>query len=213
MINILLEAYIAESKLQIKRKIDWVYLIIAIIATSISIILLLLYCSKNNTALVIIAFLFLIALYIDGVLWEKQSIKKYQLKFKEYNKRLDIIKKLLIELKYNHKNWYSSEKIQYLIESGELIVEKYKSTNARLLDLGKTFLFPIISFVAGAISSNAKLSEIFLIAFVISFLLTILVFFTKLLSLIVDLAFKSSSIKEIEKLVQLLKDLHSRDIS
>ena len=141
------------------------------------------------------------------------SIKKYQLKFKEYNKRLDIIKKLLIELKYNHKNWYSSEKIQYLIESGELIVEKYKSTNARLLDLGKTFLFPIISFVAGAISSNAKLSEIFLIAFVISFLLTILVFFTKLLSLIVDLAFKSSSIKEIEKLVQLLKDLHSRDFS
>ena len=211
MINILLEAYIAESKLQIKRKIDWVYLIIAIIATSISIILLLLYCSKNNTALVIIAFLFLIALYIDGVLWEKQSIKKYQLKFKEYNKRLDIIKKLLIELKYNHKNWYSSEKIQYLIESGELIVEKYKSTNARFLDLGKTFLFPIIS--AGAISSNAKLSEIFLIAFVISFLLTILVFFTKLLSLIVDLAFKSSSIKEIEKLVQLLKDLHSRDFS
>ena len=35
----------------------------------------------------------------------------------------------------------------------------------------------------------------------------------KLLSLIVDLAFKSSSIKEIEKLVQLLKDLHSRDFS
>ena len=59
MINILLEAYIAESKLQIKRKIDWVYLIIAIIATSISIILLLLYCSKNNTALVIIAFLYI----------------------------------------------------------------------------------------------------------------------------------------------------------
>ena len=48
MINILLEAYIAESKLQIKRKIDWVYLIIAIIATSISIILLLLYCSKDR---------------------------------------------------------------------------------------------------------------------------------------------------------------------
>lgn len=213
MINILLEAYIAESKLQIKRKIDWVYLIIAIIATSISTIFLFLYCSKDDMKFAIFALISLIILYIDGVLWEKQSIKKYQLKFKEYNKRLDIIKNILIELKYNHKSWYSSEKIQYLIESGELIVEKYKSTNARLLDLGKTFLFPIISFVAVAISNNAKLSEILLIAFVVSFLLTILVFFTKLLSLIMDLSFKSSSIKEMKSLILLLKDLHSRDFS
>lgn len=72
-------------------------------------------------------------------------------------------------------------------------------------------VFPIIAFVAGVISDNAKLDEVFAIAFIALLVLVIFTSFSKISSFITDLLFKSSSINEMNILILLLKDLHLRD--
>ena len=72
-------------------------------------------------------------------------------------------------------------------------------------------VFPIIAFVAGLISDNAKLDEVFAIAFIALLVLVIFTSFSKISSFITDLLFKSSSINEMNILILLLKDLHLRD--
>ena len=72
-------------------------------------------------------------------------------------------------------------------------------------------VFPIIAFVAGVISDNAKLDEVFAIAFIALLVLVIFTSFSKISSFITDLIFKSSSINEMNILILLLKDLHLRD--
>ncbi len=72
-------------------------------------------------------------------------------------------------------------------------------------------VFPIIAFVAGVISDNAKLDEVFAIALIALLVLVIFTSFSKISSFITDLLFKSSSINEMNILILLLKDLHLRD--
>jgi hypothetical protein len=210
MINILLEAYIAKAK--IKRKIPWVYMIIAITTMLSSIVFLFLYGFNGHLASALFLLLSVIALYVDIALWERKNLKQYKTRFEEHNKRLDIIRDILKDFSYgDNQNWYSSPKIQYLIQSGESSVEERRNSNIRLLDLGKTMVFPIIAFVAGVISDNAKLDEVFAIAFIALLVLVIFTSFSKISSFITDLLFKSSSINEMNILILLLKDLHLRD--
>ena len=210
MINILLEAYIAKAK--IKRKIPWVYMIIAITTMLSSIVFLFLYGFNGHLASALFLLLSVIALYVDIALWERKNLKQYKTRFEEHNKHLDIIRDILKDFSYgDNQNWYSSPKIQYLIQSGESSVEERRNSNIRLLDLGKTMVFPIIAFVAGVISDNAILDEVFAIAFIALLVLVIFTSFSKISSFITDLLFKSSSINEMNILILLLKDLHLRD--
>lgn len=210
MINILLEAYIAKA--EIKRKIHRGYMAGTIIATILVVVLILLYEFQNCMLFLIFSLLSIIALYVVIALWERDNLKRYNTQFKEHNKRLDIIKKILIEFSYDdNKNWYSAEKIQYLIQSGELSLEERKNTDTRLFDLGKTIFFPIIGFVAGVISDKANLNEIIGITIIALLVLIISVSLAKILSFVTDLILKSSSINEMNSLILLLKDLYSRD--
>lgn len=210
MINILLEAYIAKA--EIKRKIHRGYMAGTIIATILVVVLILLYEFQNCMLFLIFSLLSIIALYVVIALWERDNLKRYNTQFKEHNKRLDIIKKILIEFSYDdNKNWCSAEKIQYLIQSGELSLEERKNTDTRLFDLGKTIFFPIIGFVAGVISDKANLNEIIGITIIALLVLIISVSLAKILSFVTDLILKSSSINEMNSLILLLKDLYSRD--
>lgn len=210
MINILLEAYIAKAK--IKRKISWVYVVIAIVTMLSSVVFLFLYGAKEHIVLAFISLLSVIALYVDIALWERENLKQYKTRFEEHNKRLNSVRDILKEFTYeNNNNWYSAEKIQYLIQSGESSVEERKNTNIRLFDLGKTMVFPIIAFVAGIIADSAKLDEVFAIAFIALLMVTLLASLAKIFSFVTDLIFKSTSINEMNTLILLLKDLYSRD--
>lgn len=210
MINILLEAYIAKA--EIKRKIHKGYMA-ATILTLILVIAFILLCEFTKCIWFSpLSLLSIIALYVVIALWERDNLKKYKTQFKDHNKRLNIIKNILMEFSYdNNKNWYSAEKIQYLIQSGELSLEERKNTGKRLFDLGKTIFFPIIGFVAGVIADRANFDEILGITFIALLMSIIFVTFDKIFSFITDLILKSSSISEMNTLIQLLKDLYSRD--
>lgn len=79
MINILLEAYIAKAK--IKRKIPWVYMIIAITTMLSSIVFLFLYGFNGHLASALFLLLSVIALYVDIALWERKNLKQYKTRF------------------------------------------------------------------------------------------------------------------------------------
>ncbi len=213
MINILLEAYIAKSNL--KSKISWLHFIIAILTMILSLVFLILSGMTDNILLIIFDLISTIGLYIDIALWERKNLKQYQVRFEERNQRINFVKEVLTEFKYNdnnpNENWYSAEKIKHLIQSGEAFIEKYKKSNTKLLDLGKTIIFPIVAFVAGVISNNSSVMEAMGIAFITLFLLVIFYLFAKIISFITDMILKSSSVNEMNNLVLLLKDLLARD--
>ena len=178
------------------------------------VVFLVLYSAKKHMVLIFISLLSVITLYIDIALWEKENLKQYKTRFEEHNKRLDIIRDILKDFSYNDsQNWYSASKIQYLIQSGESFIEERRNSNMRLLDLGKTMIFPIIAFVAGVIADSAKLNEVFAIAFIELLMLAIFTSFSKIFSFITDLIFKSTSINVMNALILLLKDLYSRDFN
>lgn len=213
MINLLLEAYIEGYKHETKvnRNINWLYFVIAII-TMVSSLFFLFLIARHAVLSYIMTLLSVITLFIDIVLWERKDLKQYKIRCDEYNKRLDCVRNILKNFNYDRgKNWYSSSKIQYLIQSGESFVEEHKKTNVRLFEFGKTIFFPIIAFVAGAIVNNAKINEVILTAIIVLFGLLIIIFLIKSFSLIMDIFFKSSSINEMNNLILLLKDLNSRD--
>ena len=213
MINLLLEAYIEGYKHETKvnRNIYWLYFVIAII-TMVSSLFFLFLIARHAVLSCIMTLLSVITLFIDIVLWERKDLKQYKIRRDEYNKRLDCVRNILKNFNYDRgKNWYSSSKIQYLIQSGESFVEEHKKTNVRLFEFGKTIFFPIIAFVAGAIVNNAKINEVILTAIIVLFGLLIIIFLVKSFSFIMDIFFKSSSINEMNNLILLLKDLNSRD--
>ena len=83
--------------------------------------------------------------------------------------------------------------------------------NAKLTDLGKTTIFPIIAFVAGVVSDKSSINQAVgwgIIAFIVVATAYSIV---KLSTFVSDLVFKSSAIHEIKSLLSLLQDLLARD--
>ena len=116
-------------------------------------------------------------------------------------------------MKDNHsfKNWYSKAKISHLICSFESYIEEEEKRNAKLINLGKTLILPIIGFVAGVIAERSSIEftlsvGIFALLFIICAYSVCLLFKS-----IVNTIFKSSSISEMKYLLSLLKDLLVRD--
>lgn len=86
-----------------------------------------------------------------------------------------------------------------------------------LYELFKTMIFSIVSFIVVSISSsnlkeeNDLLKIVILIAFFLLVLLIFLGLVSGIINFVTNLILKSSSIKEMEKLISSLKDLLARD--
>ena len=162
MINLLLNAVIAKKKSEHKIKAKIVLVIVSFIFISIFTIIYIYDRSKLSGIGMIISFFFL---YIVMFLLEKEKLKQYQDEYDEYNKILDNLRIILKGFTYkdnnnNDANWYSQEKIKYLISACEKRIDEYQKSNATFSNLGKTIIFPIVAFVSGIIADNASINEV-----------------------------------------------------
>lgn len=210
MINILLEAFIAKYK-KTKTCINK-YLIIMILTLISFIVFMILYFIKHEIIFVIISLISFVFSTIDIAAWEKYNYNQFQFKYEEHNEQLNAIKSILMEFKYNgNNNWYSKDKIKYLIHSGELYIEEHQQNNTKLLDLCKNSIIPIVAFVAGIISDNSTISDALAYGVVTIGFLIFLYSVVKIISFSTDLIFRSTSINEMKYLIFMLNELLLRD--
>lgn len=129
MIHLLLEEYMSlpSSKLRMNR-IDRRYCILTIICFIFDIAFLMLHQGTTKIVFIILFSLSIIATLIIIVLWEKYDLGRCREKIDNQNSNLDGIKNILESFQYGNNNtnnnWYSAEKIKYLIQSGEAYIEK-----------------------------------------------------------------------------------------
>lgn len=212
MINLLLEAFLVESKT--KNNIDKLTPIIAVVSTLSYLLFAFLYLYNLNIIFGIISIISFIFFLIYIAVFENMNLKRYKEKFDRYNKRLDKLKEILQNFKYSgEKNWYSKDKIKYLIDSIEKNIEDRINSSTKLTELCKTMIFPIIAFVAGVISNKSSINQAVELGIIAIIFLAIVYSLIKISTFFWDLVFKSSAIHTMKFLLSLLQDLLVRDFN
>lgn len=218
MINLLLEALISKSKIErVKIKDNLLYIIVMIVSILAIIIPPFIFPLMFTSLWGLILFVPIVIFFVNFKLWEIKNQKIYKERLTEHNKLLNEVREILqTDFKYstdmgNEKNWYSENKIKYLISSCESYIEEQKKNNIKLVELSKTIILPIIAFVAGVFSENSSINDALILAFIALFVVVIVYSIGKILSFVIDLVLKSSSIAEMKRLLFLLKELLARD--
>ena len=213
MVLILLQSFIgAKSKIKIRTILYFSAAVIALVAGMIIPYIL----SKNDHDVLsfIIAVLCIVAYFTILAVFDIKNRKRTLELFEDYNQTLDKLKNILEGFKFtsdaNKMNWYSKAKIIHLIKMCEAEIEDKKRTN-KALEFAKTCILPIISFIAGIAADNIHFTEIISIAVVAIFVMVILYCLNAAVNFIADIILKSTSVYEMKRLSDALKDLLARD--
>ncbi len=110
-------------------------------------------------------------------------------------------------------NWYSEEKIDYLIASAEKwITEQYES-KAKLEKLAHVIVLPIVGFVAAVIQEKASVVDAISIGVAAIVIVGMGYVVDKGVSMLIDSVIKTTSIDKMTMLRNLLQDLKARDFT
>lgn len=219
MINILLDALIAK-KPSIKPRKIWLPLVISIVFAIIIIALDFWILTQPHWIPLLIMVVIIVIFIVITAIFEKKRIHLWSDKFKDYNELIDSIKDILSEdFTYPSAlnadeicSWYSKEKINYLIIEGEKWMENQLKQREQFSGLFK-IVIPIIAFVSGNVVDDYASNEI-ISAGVIGILAVAIVFMLyKLDEELTKIIYKSSSINEMQNLIDLLNNLLARDFS
>lgn len=215
MIHKVLKAYFAKKKSQ-KVTADIVLAIVITAIFGVSTITLLIW--KFNPIIKLIIQIAIIVLYFVYVVCsENKRCKRWEIDFTEYNNTLDEISKILKKLKYQkgsgEGNWYSKEKIDYLIVSAEKWITEQNEGKAKLEKLAHIIVLPVVGFVAAVIQENASIADAISIGVVVIIALAMVYVIDRILSIVVDAVIKTASIDKMAMLMNLLQDLRARDFT
>lgn len=215
MIHKVLRAYFANKKSQ-KVTSDIVLAIVVTAIFGVSTITLLIL-KFNPIIKLIIQIAFVVLYFVYVVCSENKRCQKWETDFTEYNNTLDEISKILKKLKYQNDsgegNWYSKEKIDYLVASAEKWITEQNEGKAKLEKLAHIIVFPVVGFVAAVIQENASIADAVSIGSVVIIALAMGYVIDRILSIVVDSVIKTASIDKMAMLMNLLQDLRARDFT
>ncbi|MBD5111427.1 MAG: hypothetical protein HDT42_02665 [Ruminococcaceae bacterium] len=214
MINLLIDSFISQREKMSTRARKYLFLSISLIVVSF-VVFLIFITNVNWTWCGVISIITAIA-YL-GVLakWENVNRKDVSTRFSNYNNRLDGLRDTLINFQYQkgneNINWYSKNKIQYLIDMCNELVGELSSPKIKYTEFLKLTILPIVSFSAGVLADKASL-EISLSIAILAILFVIFIWEIKQLYVfVINFIFKSSSTDELKNLTYALNDLLIRD--
>lgn len=213
MINIILDTYLRKQK-EVKKRSKFIVLL-GIILFSITIASLFVISIKKDAILFyVLDFATIIIFFIWCIFVQKREIQRSGERFTEYNKSLDLLNDILEkELKDENGKavcWNSEKQIEHLIQEGESWIASLGTYNQNIMNYAKTIVFPIIGFLVGLIAKNEDADVLIILTTVILILVVYIYGFGKMIKDIIDSIFKSSSPREMRKLVNMLKDLQAR---
>lgn len=215
MIHKILNAYFAIRKPQ-KVTRDIVLSIGFTVIFIISNIVLLFW--KLNVILKLVIQIIIAVLFLAFVVYsENKRCQKWKKDFKEYNKTLDEMSKLLKSFKFQNdsgcSNWYSKEKIEYLIDSAKRWITEQNESKAKLEKLVHVVVLPVVGFVAAVIQDNATVEDVVSIGIIVIVAVVIGYAVDRGVSMVVDAIIKTASIDRMTMLIDLLQDLKARDFT
>ncbi len=217
MINIVIDMLLSQKgknkeKMSIKEKILFGLIVFVIFAPLTFLLVFLM--DANKIYWGIISAVTSLVIPVVLFLSERNRISGAMDSYNDYNKSLDTLRDILIDLKYDSNgvpgNWYSKSKIRYLIsECDKLLTEN--ATKNKSVDFLKFMVVPIISFVAGVIADKAPIGLSLSFA-VVAFLFALSIWgIYEIVKFLDDIILKSSSINTIKNVRDKLKDLQERD--
>ena len=215
MIHKVLDAYFAVKK-QKKIKGDIVLSIFIVTLYVAAIIIPLFFECKNIIKLVIqiVASVLFLAFVVYS---EDKKCQKWKTEFNEYNKTLDEISKILKALEYQNAfgcgNWYSKEKIDYLIASSEKWISEQNESKAKHEKLAHIVVLPVVGFIAAVIQENVSVEDAVSIGVVVIVVVGMWYIIDRGVSMLIDSVIKTASIDEMTMLMNLLQDLRARDFT
>lgn len=215
MIHKVLNAYFAKKKS--KKLTNDVVLPILVDAIYVVVIIALLFLKWNiyiKLAIQITTSILFLAFVVRS---ENKRSQKWETDFNEYNTNLNEMADILKTFKYQktsgNGNWYSEEKIDYLIASAEKwITEQYES-KAKLEKLAHVIVLPIVGFVAAVIQEKASVVDAISIGVAAIVIVGMGYVVDKGVSMLIDSVIKTTSIDKMTMLRNLLQDLKARDFT
>lgn len=214
MLTLLLQSFI-ENKSKTKFKIK-LFFAIAILVLIMSVVFVFLYCVNSNQIwLGILAFICVVIYFSMLAIFDVRNRRKTNERFEKYNHKLDDLKDILIGFAYKtdekDNNWYSKTKIIYLIKMCETEIENATKPQSKILDFAKTFILPVVTYIAGVITENISYVETISIAIIVIITMVFCYVLNSAIAFIADLILKSTSVAEMKQLLEALNDLLIRD--
>ncbi len=215
MIHKVLNAYFAKKKS--KKLTNDVVLPILVDATFVATIILA-YVTEWNVIIKLVVQIVAAILFLAFVVyWENKRCKKWKTAFDEHNKTLDEIAEILKALEYKNgsgcDNWYSEEKIDYLIISAEKWITEHTERKSEIEKLAHVVVLPVIGFVAAVIQDNATVEDAISIGVAVIIIVAMGYVIDKGVSMLIDSIIKTASIDEMSMLMNLLQELKARDFT
>lgn len=215
MIHKVLNAYFAKRKS--KKLTNDVVLPILVDAIYVVIIIALLFLKWNiyiKLAIQITTSILFLAFVVRS---ENKRSQKWETDFNEYNTNLNEMADILKTFKYQNAsgngNWYSEEKIDYLIASAEKWITEQNESKAKLEKLAHVIVLPIVGFVAAVIQNNASVEDAISIGVAAIVVVGIGYVVDKGASMLIDSIINTTSIDKMTMLMNLLQDLKARDFT
>lgn len=214
MIHKVLKAYLAQIKEKHLSTDQWEY--IASILAFIFINIVLVIVDINVILKYIIELVAAIAALVSFYAFEKRLNKMWRSDFDEYETKLNIIRKILSDqMKYNigdkASNWYSENKIDYLIKGGDNWIREQDERKKRNENFAHVAVLPVIAFLAEILKDSFSSDKALFTGLVVLFIVLIGYCTDRLLSMITDSIIKTESVDEMTILINLLKDLKAQD--
>lgn len=212
MITLILDAFIAKNKIQ------YLKLIIACVVSLISSCVFFWLTLKLTYMFLIGVIASVIAFFAFLIIMERKKRKDVKERFKKYNQRLDDLMLILKDFeisdnkngKTENDNWYSPDRIKYLIEMCDSLIHD-STKKDKNIEAFKNALLPVIGFVAGVLADKATL-EVNLAMGVITLIVIMLICALREIDDFLNtFVFKSNSVEEITRLKMGLMDLLLRD--
>lgn len=215
MIHKVLNAYFAKRKS--KKLTNDVVLTILVDAIYVVIIIALLFLKWNIYIKLVIQITTSILFLAFVVRSENKRSQKWETDFNEYNTNLnemaDILKTFKYQNAFGNGNWYSEEKIEYLIASAEKWITEQNESKAKLEKLAHVIVLPIVGFVAAVIQNNASVEDAISIGVAAIVVVGIGYVVDKGASMLIDSIINTTSIDKMTMLMNLLQDLKARDFT
>ncbi len=214
MINIILDIYLKNKK-EVKKRSRITDLFVVVLFSILIAFLFVLSIKKDTILFYVLDFMTIIIFFIWCVITQKKEIQRSGERFTEYNRSLDLLNNILEkELKDENGKvvcWNSEEQIDHLIHEGESWISSLDVGNKNIINYVKTIIFPIIGFLVGLIAKN-EAANVLIVLTTVTLIMAVYIYgFGKMIKELVDSIFKSGSPREMQKLINMLRDLQARN--
>ena len=156
------------------------------------------------------------AFFVILIAQDTRKRKNVQQRFISYDKSLNELADILRSFSFpngnnTNENWYSSERIKYLIKMCDSLICKNVEDKNKSSVFLKPAIIAVVGFGAGVIAEKASLEINLAIGFIALMVIIFIYCFCEIGEIFNNIFFKSNSSEEIMRLKSALMDLLLRD--